>query len=53
MLAAPFKVVLDANVLYPFTLRDTLPKAAGLSPRARSTTSLPRSPKWFRGSPPR
>lgn len=32
MLAAPFKVVLDANVLYPFTLRDTLLRAvdAGL-----------------------
>lgn len=28
MLAAPFKVVLDANVLYPFTLRDTLLRAA-------------------------
>jgi predicted nucleic acid-binding protein len=25
---APFKVVLDANVLYPFTLRDTLLRAA-------------------------
>lgn len=29
MLHAPFKVVLDANVLYPFTLRDTLLRAAG------------------------
>lgn len=28
MLSAPFKVVLDANVLYPFTLRDTLLRAA-------------------------
>lgn len=28
MLRAPFKVVLDANVLYPFTLRDTLLRAA-------------------------
>lgn len=28
MLPAPFKVVLDANVLYPFTLRDTLLRAA-------------------------
>lgn len=28
MIAAPFKVVLDANVLYPFTLRDTLLRAA-------------------------
>jgi len=28
MLAAPFKVVLDANVLYPFTLRDTLLRSA-------------------------
>src|ERR1041384_5729305 len=28
MLAAPFKVVLDANGLYPFTLRDTLLRAA-------------------------
>jgi len=28
MLAAPFKVVLDANVLFPFTLRDTLLRAA-------------------------
>jgi predicted nucleic acid-binding protein len=29
MIAAPFRVVLDANVLYPFTLRDTLLRAAG------------------------
>lgn len=28
MFAAPFRVVLDANVLYPFTLRDTLLRAA-------------------------
>lgn len=28
MLIAPFKVVLDANVLFPFTLRDTLLRAA-------------------------
>ncbi len=28
MLAAPFRVVLDANVLYPFALRDTLLRAA-------------------------
>lgn len=28
MLAAPFKVVVDANVLYPFALRDTLLRAA-------------------------
>lgn len=28
MFPAPFKVVLDANVLYPFTLRDTLLRAA-------------------------
>jgi hypothetical protein len=28
MLAAPFKVLLDANVLYPFTLWDTLLRAA-------------------------
>lgn len=28
MLAAPFKVVLDANVLFPFTLRDTLLRSA-------------------------
>jgi len=28
MLAAPFKVVLDANVLYRFTPRDTLLRAA-------------------------
>ena len=28
MIAAPFKVVLDANVLFPFTLRDTLLRAA-------------------------
>ena len=28
MLVAPFKVLLDANVLYPFTLRDTLLRAA-------------------------
>lgn len=28
MLAAPFKVLVDANVLYPFTLRDTLLRAA-------------------------
>lgn len=28
MITAPFKVVLDANVLYPFSLRDTLLRAA-------------------------
>ena len=28
MIPAPFKVVLDANVLYPFSLRDTLLRAA-------------------------
>lgn len=28
MLLAPFPVVLDANVLFPFTLRDTLLRAA-------------------------
>lgn len=28
MLTAPFRVVLDANVLYPFTLRDTLLRAS-------------------------
>ena len=28
MLVAPFKVVLDANVLFPFSLRDTLLRAA-------------------------
>jgi hypothetical protein len=28
MLAAPFKVVLDANVLFLFSLRDTLLRAA-------------------------
>jgi predicted nucleic acid-binding protein len=28
MLLAPFKVVVDANVLYPFTLRDTILRAA-------------------------
>jgi predicted nucleic acid-binding protein len=28
MIPAPFKVVLDANVLFPFTLRDTLLRAA-------------------------
>lgn len=28
MLVAPFKVLLDANVLFPFTLRDTLLRAA-------------------------
>ncbi|MGC4113496.1 MAG: PIN domain-containing protein [Myxococcales bacterium] len=28
MLSAPFRVVLDANVLFPFTLRDTLLRAA-------------------------
>lgn len=28
MLVAPFKVLLDANALYPFTLRDTLLRAA-------------------------
>jgi len=28
MFVAPFKVVLDANVLFPFTLRDTLLRAA-------------------------
>lgn len=30
MVAAPFIVVLDANVLFPFTLRDTLLRAAAL-----------------------
>lgn len=30
MVPAPFRVVLDANVLYPFTLRDTLLRAAAL-----------------------
>ncbi len=28
MIVAPFKVLLDANVLYPFSLRDTLLRAA-------------------------
>lgn len=28
MIAAPFKVLLDANVLFPFSLRDTLLRAA-------------------------
>src|SRR5258705_11016599 len=28
MIPAPFKVVLDANALYPFTLRDTLLRSA-------------------------
>lgn len=28
MFPAPFRVILDANVLYPFTLRDTLLRAA-------------------------
>ena len=28
MIVAPFRVVLDANVLFPFTLRDTLLRAA-------------------------
>jgi predicted nucleic acid-binding protein len=28
MIVAPFKVILDANVLFPFTLRDTLLRAA-------------------------
>jgi predicted nucleic acid-binding protein len=28
MIPAPFRVVLDANVLYPFSLRDTLLRAA-------------------------
>ena len=28
MILAPFKVVLDANVLFPFSLRDTLLRAA-------------------------
>ena len=32
MIVAPFRVLLDANVLFPFTLRDTLLRAgvAGL-----------------------
>lgn len=30
MVTAPFRVVLDANVLFPFTLRDTLLRAAAL-----------------------
>jgi hypothetical protein len=28
MIVAPFKVLLDANVLFPFSLRDTLLRAA-------------------------
>ena len=28
MIVAPFKVVLDANVLFPFSLRDTLLRSA-------------------------
>jgi hypothetical protein len=28
VLAAPFRVVIDANVLFPFSLRDTLSRAA-------------------------
>lgn len=28
MIVAPFKVVVDANVLFPFSLRDTLLRAA-------------------------
>ena len=28
MIPAPFQVILDANVLFPFTLRDTLLRAA-------------------------
>lgn len=30
MFVAPFRVLLDANVLYPFSLRDTLLRAAGV-----------------------
>ena len=30
MVPAPFRVVLDANVLFPFTLRDTLLRAAAM-----------------------
>ena len=30
MVPAPFRVVLDANVLFPFTVRDTLLRAAAL-----------------------
>lgn len=30
MIVAPFKVILDANVLYPFTVRDTLLRATAL-----------------------
>ena len=30
MVQAPFRVVLDANVLFPFTVRDTLLRAAAL-----------------------
>lgn len=30
MISAPFRVVLDANVIFPFTIRDTLLRAAAL-----------------------
>lgn len=30
MITAPFRVVLDANVIFPFTIRDTLLRAAAL-----------------------
>lgn len=30
MVSAPFRVILDANVIFPFTLRDTLLRAAAL-----------------------
>jgi hypothetical protein len=43
MLVARFKVLLDANVLYPFTLRDTLLRAASEAPRSRRV-SLPGLP---------
>ncbi len=47
MIVALFKVVLDANVLFPFSLRDTLLRAAAEGRRAsrrhQQPEGLPRS----------
>lgn len=34
MIVAPFRVLLDANVFYPFSLRDTLLRAAAEQARS-------------------
>ena len=43
MVPAPFVVVVDANVLFPLTLRDTILRAAAAAPKPLSilTTTMP------------